>query len=219
MNASVGCTPALSPSSAVGAGTPVSPGYSVSTPVPWPAAVSNCLPKTSNASACAAPAAGDRLWKKTPEVIAAIEAALQHDVAGDPITGIRWTRRTTEKTILNHIRTTATDTGLCVTAQLVDPEYPKGAKISDAQFASIAPLNLIRSNRYETTRSVLGPEPQPNIGICSCAAPWPVGCSIRLSYLPTPFPLHKEKRPSIVSHVDTVAWNLGSCEIVEIKVG
>ena len=28
---------------------------------------------------------------------AAIEAALQHDVAGDPITGIRWTRRTTEK--------------------------------------------------------------------------------------------------------------------------
>ena len=37
------------------------------------------------------------LEKKTPEVIAAIEAALQHDVAGDPITGIRWTRRTTEK--------------------------------------------------------------------------------------------------------------------------
>ena len=30
-------------------------------------------------------------------MIAAIEAALQHDVAGDPITGIRWTRRTTEK--------------------------------------------------------------------------------------------------------------------------
>ena len=55
------------------------------------------MPKTSNASACAAPAAGARPWKKTPEVIAAIEAALQHDVAGDPITGIRWTRRTTEK--------------------------------------------------------------------------------------------------------------------------
>ena len=51
----------------------------------------------SSASACAAPAAGARPWKKTPEVIAAIEAALQHDVAGDPITGIRWTRRTTEK--------------------------------------------------------------------------------------------------------------------------
>ena len=38
-----------------------------------------------------------RLEKKTPEVITAIEAALQHDVAGDPITGIRWTHRTTEK--------------------------------------------------------------------------------------------------------------------------
>ena len=42
------------------------------------------------------------------------------------------------QTILNHIRTTTTDTGLCVTAQLVDQEYPKGVKISDAQFASIA---------------------------------------------------------------------------------
>ena len=29
-------------------------------------------------------------------------------------------------------------TGLCVTAQLVDQEYPKGVKISDAQFASLA---------------------------------------------------------------------------------
>ena len=42
------------------------------------------------------------------------------------------------QTILNHIRTTTTDTRLCVTAQLVDQEYPKGVKISDAQFASIA---------------------------------------------------------------------------------
>ena len=30
-------------------------------------------------------------------MIAAIEQALQSDIAGDPITGIRWTRRTTEK--------------------------------------------------------------------------------------------------------------------------
>ena len=30
-------------------------------------------------------------------MIAAIEAAMHHDIAGDPITGIRWTRRTTEK--------------------------------------------------------------------------------------------------------------------------
>ena len=30
-------------------------------------------------------------------MIAAIEAQLKYDVAGDPITGIRWTHRTTEK--------------------------------------------------------------------------------------------------------------------------
>ena len=30
-------------------------------------------------------------------MIAAIEQALQSDIAGDPISGIRWTRRTTEK--------------------------------------------------------------------------------------------------------------------------
>ena len=33
----------------------------------------------------------------TPDLIAAIEAALQPDVAGDPISGVRWTRRTTGK--------------------------------------------------------------------------------------------------------------------------
>ena len=96
----------------------------------------------------------------------AIEAALQHDVAGDPITGIRWTHRTTEniaaelaglgiqvcpRTVarilkeldyrlrVNHKRVSAgSGPGLCVTAQLVDQEYPKGVKISDNQFDSIA---------------------------------------------------------------------------------
>lgn len=37
------------------------------------------------------------LWKKTPEVIARIEELMKHDVAGDPMTGVKWTRRTTEK--------------------------------------------------------------------------------------------------------------------------
>ena len=41
--------------------------------------------------------AGGHRWKKTSNVSAAIQAALTHDVAGDPITGVRWTRRTTEK--------------------------------------------------------------------------------------------------------------------------
>ena len=42
------------------------------------------------------------------------------------------------QTILNHIRTTTTDTGLCVSAQLVDQEYPRGVRVTDAEFASIA---------------------------------------------------------------------------------
>lgn len=42
------------------------------------------------------------------------------------------------ETILNHIRTTTTKTGLRVSAHLIDREYPKGVKISDAQFATIA---------------------------------------------------------------------------------
>jgi hypothetical protein len=39
-------------------------------------------------------------WKKTPEIIDAIEILLEHDTAGDPITGLKWTRKTTEKIAL-----------------------------------------------------------------------------------------------------------------------
>ena len=42
------------------------------------------------------------------------------------------------QTILNHIRTTTTVTGLRVHAELVDDEYHRGVKISDAEFASLA---------------------------------------------------------------------------------
>ena len=42
------------------------------------------------------------------------------------------------QTILNHIRTTTTVTGLRVHAELVDHEYHRGVKISDAEFDSIA---------------------------------------------------------------------------------
>jgi hypothetical protein len=38
-----------------------------------------------------------RVEKKTPEIIDAIEILLEHDTAGDPITGLKWTRKTTEK--------------------------------------------------------------------------------------------------------------------------
>ena len=47
------------------------------------------------------------------------------------------------ETILNHIRTTTTNTGLRVTAQLVGHDYPRGVKITDAEFAP-SPSNLTR---------------------------------------------------------------------------
>ena len=35
--------------------------------------------------------------KKKPEVIAKLEELMKHDTAGDPMTGVKWTRRTTDK--------------------------------------------------------------------------------------------------------------------------
>ena len=35
--------------------------------------------------------------KKTPEVIARIEELMKYETAGDPVSGLRWTRKTTEK--------------------------------------------------------------------------------------------------------------------------
>jgi len=37
------------------------------------------------------------LEKKTPEVISRIEELMRHDTAGDPITGVKWSRRTARK--------------------------------------------------------------------------------------------------------------------------
>lgn len=35
--------------------------------------------------------------KKTPEIISTIETLMEYETAGDPITGLKWTRKTTEK--------------------------------------------------------------------------------------------------------------------------
>ena len=61
------------------------------------------------------------------------------------------------QTILNHIRTTTTDTGLCVTASWSTRNTRRASK-SPTLSSLPSPLNLIRSNRYATTRSVHGPE-------------------------------------------------------------
>src|SRR2546428_14025682 len=59
----------------------------------------------SNCSIMMSPPAGpptgrrtDSDGKKTPEIIAVIEDVLAHDIAGDPMSALRWSRRTTEKT-------------------------------------------------------------------------------------------------------------------------
>lgn len=47
--------------------------------------------------ACAGWGPDSSRWKKTPEVIVAVQRLLEHDTAGDPITGLKWTHKTTEK--------------------------------------------------------------------------------------------------------------------------
>jgi hypothetical protein len=42
-------------------------------------------------------AGGARCWKKTPQIIAMIEALMQYETAGDPMTGLKWTRKTAQK--------------------------------------------------------------------------------------------------------------------------
>ena len=37
------------------------------------------------------------LGKKTPEIIALIETLMEHETAGDPMNGLKWTRKTTQK--------------------------------------------------------------------------------------------------------------------------
>jgi hypothetical protein len=59
-------------------------------PRPPTVAGSGCRGRPDPAARRRAQAGG----KKTPEVIEAIEILLEHDTAGDPITGIRWTHKT-----------------------------------------------------------------------------------------------------------------------------
>ena len=81
----------------VGAATPVSAGLLGIDPGTVAGGRKQLLAQDIERERVRRPGGGRPPLEKTPEVIAAIESALQHDVAGDPITGIRWTRRTTEK--------------------------------------------------------------------------------------------------------------------------
>ena len=56
-------------------------------------------------------------------------AEISKNWAGEPLVSY--------ETILNDIRTTRTETGLTVSAALLDGEYPTGIKISDEQMAQL----------------------------------------------------------------------------------
>ena len=56
------------------------------------------FPMTFGLFGYAGPAvAGRKPVEKTPKIIAIIKSLLEHDTAGDPMTGLRWTRKTPEK--------------------------------------------------------------------------------------------------------------------------
>ena len=52
-------------------------------------------PKSVVAFAKSAP--DDRRWKKHPQLLTALEELLQDATAGDPVTGLKWTRKTSAK--------------------------------------------------------------------------------------------------------------------------
>ena len=94
-------------------------------------------------------AGGASRWKKTPEVIAAIERLLEPDTAGDPISGLRWTHRTTAKIAAQllrlHIRVSTRTVArllrklrfrLRVNRKKIGPSHP----LREAQFAHIGKL-------------------------------------------------------------------------------
>src|ERR1035441_1003916 len=62
-----------------------------------PADVSNCSIRIYPLAVRAAPAADANPSKKTADIVTLIEFLLEYDTAGDPITGLKWSRRTTDK--------------------------------------------------------------------------------------------------------------------------
>jgi hypothetical protein len=58
--------------------------------IPSPAAVSNYWIGMWSAAGPVAPAGAVPRRKKTPDLIAVLHCLLEHDTAGDPMTGLRW---------------------------------------------------------------------------------------------------------------------------------
>src|SRR6516164_4701368 len=112
----------------------------------WPGDGGSCWEEPWRGREYAKPGADARRWKKKPEVMAEIERLLEPDTAGDPISGLRWTRRTTAKIAAQllrlRIRVSARTVArllrklhfsLRVNRKKIGPRHP----LRDAQFARI----------------------------------------------------------------------------------
>lgn len=66
----------------------------------WPEAEENFSPKGPIPTiSCGAVQDGNG-WKKSPELLIALEKFMEFETAGDPTTELKWTRKTTEKLAL-----------------------------------------------------------------------------------------------------------------------
>lgn len=90
----------LSPSNSVMVEIVASPNSSDSTSRQSHVVVANFCRGMSMSSESVNKVLDAKRWKKTPEVIAKIEELMKHDTAGDPMTGLKWTHRTTAKIAL-----------------------------------------------------------------------------------------------------------------------
>ena len=62
--------------------------------IPWPGAESSCWPATSSRNESEKGAQAANGWKKTPDVIGRIEKLMEYETAGDPMSGLKWSRKT-----------------------------------------------------------------------------------------------------------------------------
>ena len=65
--------------------------------IPWPRGDAISLVARSTESAFGKRAVGANAWRKNAADHQEIERLMEHDTAGDPISGLKWSRRTTEK--------------------------------------------------------------------------------------------------------------------------
>ena len=121
-----------------------------------PGAPCNCWPATASGSGSAAPVAGGQsVEKKPPTLSAAIQADRSPTiVAGDPITGVRWTQPHALRSIATELATL----GIQVCPRTVRPASSSTSATGDAR-QSQARLGWLRSRPRRTVPAHRRPAP------------------------------------------------------------